>query len=115
MELHDYASKASLDQLAGVKKLRQTLPFDRDFVTRLDRVQELGEVIQPTVGHRGCVNALAWSHTGQLLASGSDDFACCLWRLGAAPDAFDPVNDVEGHVPSLGISLESKIWTGHRR
>ena len=39
---------------------------DKRWVQDLDIVNELG-------GHTGCVNALSWSKTGQLLASGSDD------------------------------------------
>lgn len=119
MDLHDYASKSALNQLKPIQKKRERLQYDTDFVRRLDRVQELGwnggRRCPNSPGHRGCVNALAWSHSGQLLASGSDDFSCGVWRLGAAPEASDPVNDVEGHAPKLGISLESMIRTGHRR
>ena len=39
---------------------------DRSFIDNLDIVNELG-------GHSGCVNALSWSKSGKLLASGSDD------------------------------------------
>ncbi|KAL9056128.1 MAG: hypothetical protein Q9206_002860 [Seirophora lacunosa] len=39
---------------------------DRSWVENLDIVNELG-------GHSGCVNALSWSTSGRLLASGSDD------------------------------------------
>ena len=39
---------------------------DKQWVEDLDIVNELG-------GHTGCVNALSWSKSGQLLASGSDD------------------------------------------
>ncbi|KAL8968372.1 MAG: hypothetical protein Q9183_002488 [Haloplaca sp. 2 TL-2023] len=39
---------------------------DRSSVENLDIVNELG-------GHSGCVNALSWSSSGRLLASGSDD------------------------------------------
>ena len=38
----------------------------RELVEKLDIVNELG-------GHTGCVNALSWSRSGTLLASGSDD------------------------------------------
>ncbi|KAI9839127.1 MAG: hypothetical protein M1819_003120 [Sarea resinae] len=44
----------------------QGLYGDRSFVDDLDIVNELG-------GHSGCVNALCWSRSGRLLASGSDD------------------------------------------
>lgn len=39
---------------------------DRSWINDLDIVNELG-------GHSGCVNALSWSTSGRLLASGSDD------------------------------------------
>ncbi|MCJ1482877.1 hypothetical protein MMC06_003043 [Schaereria dolodes] len=39
---------------------------DRAWIDDLDIVNELG-------GHSGCVNALSWSTSGRLLASGSDD------------------------------------------
>ncbi|KAI4152326.1 MAG: hypothetical protein L6R39_001851 [Caloplaca ligustica] len=39
---------------------------DRSWIEDLDIVNELG-------GHSGCVNALSWSTSGRLLASGSDD------------------------------------------
>ncbi|KAL6715633.1 hypothetical protein ACLMJK_006594 [Lecanora helva] len=39
---------------------------DRCWIDDLDIVNELG-------GHSGCVNALSWSTSGKLLASGSDD------------------------------------------
>ncbi|KAI9817859.1 MAG: hypothetical protein M1827_000978 [Pycnora praestabilis] len=39
---------------------------DKAWIDDLDIVNELG-------GHSGCVNALSWSRSGRLLASGSDD------------------------------------------
>ncbi|PSN63210.1 WD40 repeat-like protein [Corynespora cassiicola Philippines] len=39
---------------------------DRQWIDRMDIVNELE-------GHNGCVNALCWSTSGRLLASGSDD------------------------------------------
>ncbi|KAI9858601.1 MAG: hypothetical protein M1813_007406 [Trichoglossum hirsutum] len=44
----------------------QGLYGDKHWVDELDVVNELG-------GHSGCVNALSWSRSGRLLASGSDD------------------------------------------
>ncbi|KAI9771908.1 MAG: hypothetical protein M1840_001678 [Geoglossum simile] len=44
----------------------QGLYSDRCWVDEMDIVNELG-------GHSGCVNALSWSRSGRLLASGSDD------------------------------------------
>lgn len=31
-------------------------------------------------GHEGCVNSLDFNLTGNLLASGSDDYKVCLWN-----------------------------------
>lgn len=53
------------DTAVRSKRSRQ-LYGDRRLVDDLDIVNELG-------GHTGCVNALSWSKSGQLLASGSDD------------------------------------------
>lgn len=44
----------------------RNLYSDRQLIADLDIVNELD-------GHSGCVNALSWSKSGQLLASGSDD------------------------------------------
>ncbi|KAH0551460.1 hypothetical protein GP486_007325 [Trichoglossum hirsutum] len=44
----------------------QGLYGDRYWIDEMDVVNELG-------GHSGCVNALCWSRSGRLLASGSDD------------------------------------------
>lgn len=53
------------DAAVGSKSSRQ-LYSDRQLIDDLDIVNELG-------GHTGCVNALSWSKSGALLASGSDD------------------------------------------
>lgn len=50
---------------AGSRSTRQ-LYGQRRLIDELDIVNELN-------GHTGCVNALSWSKSGQLLASGSDD------------------------------------------
>ncbi|KAK5171714.1 uncharacterized protein LTR77_003350 [Saxophila tyrrhenica] len=47
-------------------KSHRKLYGDRRLVENLDIVNELD-------GHSGCVNALSWSKSGELLASGSDD------------------------------------------
>lgn len=31
-------------------------------------------------GHQGCVNSLDFNKTGDIIASGSDDFKICLWN-----------------------------------
>ncbi|PYH50004.1 WD repeat-containing protein [Aspergillus saccharolyticus JOP 1030-1] len=51
-----------LSRLASI----QGLYGASEWVKELDIVNELG-------GHSGCVNALSWSRSGRLLASGSDD------------------------------------------
>lgn len=51
----------------GVRSKRwRSLYSDRHLIADLDIVNELD-------GHSGCVNALSWSKSGSLLASGSDD------------------------------------------
>lgn len=66
---------------------------DRRWIDNLDIVNELG-------GHSGCVNALSWSRSGRLLASGSDD---------------QHVN-IHSYLPessSSQFSLTTTILTGH--
>ncbi|KAJ5526506.1 hypothetical protein N7513_010665 [Penicillium frequentans] len=55
-ECGDLSARAGLRDIYGSK----------EWVSDLDIVNELG-------GHTGCVNALSWSRSGRLLASGSDD------------------------------------------
>lgn len=43
------------------------------FIRRLHQTQSLE-------GHRGCVNAIAWDHTGRWMVSGSDDCRLNIWR-----------------------------------
>ncbi|EXJ83204.1 hypothetical protein A1O1_06823 [Capronia coronata CBS 617.96] len=50
----------------------KTLYGDKTWVHDLDIVNELG-------AHTGCVNALSWSSSGSLLASGSDDTFLNIW------------------------------------
>ncbi|KAF2632659.1 WD40 repeat-like protein [Macroventuria anomochaeta] len=67
---------------------------DRHWVDDLDIVNELE-------GHNGCVNALSWSRSGRLLASGSDDH-----RINI--HSYNPGSDTEQ------FSLTTSIVTGHR-
>ncbi|KAI9798070.1 MAG: hypothetical protein M1833_004967 [Piccolia ochrophora] len=55
-------------ELGGTSRYSAIQGFygDKAWVDDLDIVNELG-------GHSGCVNALSWSRSGRLLASGSDD------------------------------------------
>ena len=55
-----------IDNIAVRSRSSRQLYGDRRLIDDLDIVNELG-------GHSGCVNALSWSKSGQLLASGSDD------------------------------------------
>ncbi|KAK7627835.1 wd and tetratricopeptide repeat protein [Phyllosticta citricarpa] len=59
-----------LDREIGLRNTKyrrvHDLYGDRQFIRDLDIVNELS-------GHTGCVNALCWSKSGELLASGSDD------------------------------------------
>ncbi|KAG9205654.1 hypothetical protein G6514_007261 [Epicoccum nigrum] len=67
---------------------------DRHWVDDLDIINELE-------GHNGCVNALSWSRSGRLLASGSDDH-----RINI--HSYNPGSDTEQ------FSLTTSIVTGHR-
>ncbi|RAL02352.1 WD repeat-containing protein [Aspergillus ibericus CBS 121593] len=65
----------------------------KEWVENLDIVNELG-------GHSGCVNALSWSRSGQLLASGSDDQHLNIYSY--QPD-----------YSAAPFSLNTTIATGH--
>ena len=71
----------------------KTLYGDRTWVDDLDIVNELG-------GHTGCVNALSWSKSGRLLASGSDDTYLNIWSHN--PDS-----------QARPFSLATSVSTGH--
>ena len=66
----------------------------REWIDDLDIVNELG-------GHTGCVNALSWSRSGQLLASGSDDTHLNIY-------SYQPESSTSP------FSLNTTILTGHR-
>ncbi|KAF6766904.1 WD40 repeat [Kalmanozyma brasiliensis GHG001] len=57
--------------------------LDDHFIDRLDKTEVLGgeDSHGHHIGHTGCVNALSWSPSGQVLASGSDDRNVVLWKL----------------------------------
>ncbi|KAL4929303.1 WD repeat-containing protein [Aspergillus undulatus] len=65
----------------------------KEWVSDLDIVNELG-------GHTGCVNALSWSRSGRLLASGSDDFHLNIYSY--QPDSL-----------AAPFALNTSIFTGH--
>ncbi|KAF2132240.1 WD40 repeat-like protein [Dothidotthia symphoricarpi CBS 119687] len=67
---------------------------DRQWVEDMDIVNELE-------GHNGCVNALSWSTSGRLLASGSDDH-----RIN--------IHSYHPESSTSQFSLTTSILTGHR-
>ncbi|ODM24120.1 hypothetical protein SI65_01710 [Aspergillus cristatus] len=66
----------------------------KEWINDLDIVNELG-------GHTGCINALCWSGSGRLLASGSDDKHVNLYSY--QPDS-----------STAPFALNTTIMTGHR-
>ncbi|KAJ5943052.1 hypothetical protein N7516_003220 [Penicillium verrucosum] len=66
----------------------------KEWVNDLDIVNELG-------GHTGCVNALSWSRSGRLLASGSDDKHLNIYSY--QPDSSD-----------APFALNTTVFTGHK-
>ncbi|CAN9315355.1 unnamed protein product [Alternaria alternata] len=67
---------------------------DRKWINDLDIVNELE-------GHNGCVNALSWSTSGRLLASGSDDH-----RIN--------IHSYHPESSTSQFSLTTSVETGHR-
>ncbi|KAL2812039.1 hypothetical protein BJX63DRAFT_261023 [Aspergillus granulosus] len=65
----------------------------KEWVGDLDIVNELG-------GHTGCVNALSWSRSGRLLASGSDDFHLNIY-------SYQPESS------TAPFALNTSVFTGH--
>ncbi|TIA85919.1 WD40 repeat-like protein [Aureobasidium pullulans] len=64
--LSDRLLRRELQDSAGPSRKVKSIYGDKNWVRDLDIVNELD-------GHAGCVNALSWSKSGRLLASGSDD------------------------------------------
>ncbi|EXJ69585.1 uncharacterized protein A1O5_07621 [Cladophialophora psammophila CBS 110553] len=85
--------KRSLGETRRSRSIK-TLYGDKAWVEDLDIVNELG-------AHTGCVNALCWSTSGNLLASGSDDTYLNIWNY----------NPPGGAKP---FSLNTSVSTGHR-
>ncbi|OAL39207.1 hypothetical protein AYO20_01525 [Fonsecaea nubica] len=84
--------KRSLGETRRSRSIK-TLYGDKSWVEDLDIVNELG-------AHTGCVNALCWSKSGNLLASGSDDTYLNIWDYNA-PDSTQP------------FTLNTSVSTGH--
>ncbi|KAJ5787937.1 hypothetical protein N7457_002927 [Penicillium paradoxum] len=66
----------------------------KEWVDNLDIVNELG-------GHTGCVNALSWSKSGRLLASGSDDHYLNIY-------SYQPESS------NAPFALNTTVLTGHK-
>ncbi|KAL0042807.1 hypothetical protein WJX79_000477 [Trebouxia sp. C0005] len=88
---------------------RQALRFTPSWAKKLSNVNKL-------YGHEGCVNRLAWSEDGSLLASGSDDRQVLLWSY---PDTYkSPLALQTEHAANIfGVRLmpctsNSQIITG---
>ncbi|KAI4725051.1 WD40 repeat-like protein [Aureobasidium sp. EXF-10728] len=64
--LSDRLLRRELQDSAGRSRKVRSIYGDKNWIRDLDIVNELD-------GHSGCVNALSWSKSGRLLASGSDD------------------------------------------
>ncbi|RVX72108.1 hypothetical protein B0A52_04706 [Exophiala mesophila] len=84
--------KRSLGATARNRSVK-TLYGHKTWAEDLDIVNELG-------GHTGCVNALSWSATGNLLASGSDDRYLNIW-------------DYNPSAVASPFSLNTSVSTGH--
>lgn len=82
-----------ITDLAVRSKSSRRLYGDRRLIDDLDIVNELG-------GHTGCVNALSWSKSGSLLASGSDDQHLNIHK-------YQPDNS------TAQFRLETTVATGH--
>jgi hypothetical protein len=66
-------------------------------------------------GHRGCVNSLGFSHSGELLCSGSDDTRVLVWRPAEAGASAAPIAAIKtGHEANIFCS-EFLPHTGARR
>ncbi|RMZ87912.1 hypothetical protein DV736_g4864, partial [Chaetothyriales sp. CBS 134916] len=92
---NDFAN-ALLKRTLGEKRSDRsikTLYGHKSWVEDLDIVNELG-------GHNGCVNALSWSSSGNLLASGSDDTFINIW-------SYNPTNLAKP------FTLNTSVSTGH--
>lgn len=94
-EIHDpyRVSPARSGSQSNNTGSRRGLYSNKRWINDLDIVNELG-------GHKGCVNALSWSTSGRLLASGSDDTHLNIYR-------YNPETTTEP------FQLTTTIATGH--
>ncbi|KAK6503524.1 hypothetical protein TWF481_008538 [Arthrobotrys musiformis] len=74
---------------------RQGIYGSRSFVKNLDIVNEL-------YAHTGCVNALSWSQSGNLLASGSDDTHINIHQRSSSESTFSHTHSIStGHTQNI--------------
>ncbi|KAF3180576.1 hypothetical protein EYR41_001238 [Orbilia oligospora] len=74
---------------------RQGIYGSRSFVKNLDIVNEL-------YAHSGCVNALTWSQSGNLLASGSDDTHVNIHQRSSSESTFSHTHSIStGHTQNI--------------
>ncbi|KAJ6020889.1 hypothetical protein N7540_006393 [Penicillium herquei] len=66
-----------------------------------------GECISTLKGHNGSVNAVAWSHDGSRLASGSSDGTIRIWD----PAIIQRTSKLEGHTDQIYLIVWSKDRT----
>ncbi|KAF3901590.1 hypothetical protein ABW21_db0203710 [Orbilia brochopaga] len=79
----------------------------RTFVKGLDIVNEL-------YAHAGCVNALTWSHSGNLLASGSDDTHVNIHQRTSSESTFSFTHSIStGHTQNI-FSVKFMPHSGDR-
>ncbi|KAJ6260925.1 hypothetical protein Dda_3586 [Drechslerella dactyloides] len=86
---------------------RQGLYGNRTFVKGLDIVNEL-------YAHSGCVNALSWSQSGNLLASGSDDTYVNIHQRSSSESTFSFTHSIStGHTQNI-FSVKFMPHSGDR-
>ncbi|KAF8605379.1 WD40 repeat-like protein [Ceratobasidium sp. AG-I] len=82
----------------------------------LDEVDVLGRPggrDRTAYGHTGCVNALSWSHNGELLVSSGDDTRLLVWKHDPSFDQAFPPRSLDSRPNSINLSCVSAIRTGH--
>ncbi|KAF3937199.1 hypothetical protein ABW19_dt0204113 [Dactylella cylindrospora] len=86
---------------------RQGIYGSRSFVKDLDIVNEL-------YAHAGCVNALSWSQSGNLLASGSDDTHVNIHQRSSSVSTFSFTHSIlTGHTQNI-FSVKFMPHSGDR-
>lgn len=107
---HSSQARAALRRLDMVQSLDQTAVLGGT-ASSMSYTSFGRSVMAGEEGHAGCVNALAWSSDGTLLASGSDDTRICLWKIGQdTRSAYDipSNNDIVDYHPAMGMGLQAR-------